>query len=250
MTIEPTRRRVLLGIAAASAAAAGTAAKASQSPQELPKLIAMGDALPEIEAIYWRARERTRLVLTAVAPVWPEAPEEIRMWSGDSKPETDISGAGIERPWSKDGKVRRVMHYGTPEAIQDGIKQERARIAHIMKTKSKRGLKYHRTQMERYEKALPLSCWYVAEIERIRATSGYSEAKTAETAAKEALKEHVGEIMSTEPRGMEGVVVQAQALAAWQAIGSVAAMDFETVEWSGKLAEAILQKATSRTTTR
>lgn len=57
-----------------------------------------------------------------------------------SKPETDITDAGISRPWSKDGKISRVMNYGPPETIESAMEQHRKKISQILTTKSKRGL--------------------------------------------------------------------------------------------------------------
>lgn len=112
-----------------------------------------------------------------------------------------------------------------------------------MTTKSKRGLKSEKIRLERMEKGLPLSRAYVAEIKRIRKTSGYEEASQAQSDAREDLKAHVEAIMTANPTGMEGVVIQAQALAAWQAIGLFEGMDPKAMKWPTRLAETILEQS-------
>lgn len=92
------------------------------------------------------------------------------------------------------------------------------------------------------EKALPLSRGYVAEIELIRETSGYEQAEQTQSNALEDLLVVVEAIMTANPTGMEGVVLQAQALAAWQAIGPFEGMNPKAMKWPARLAETILEQ--------
>ena len=113
-----------------------------------------------------------------------------------------------------------------------------------MTTKSKRGLKFETTWLDRDKAALPISRKYCADIARIKKASGYPAAQTKLDAARTALKEHIGAIMEADAQTMEGVVIKAQALAAW---GQVEAMhqhlDLEAIKWPQQLADSILRQA-------
>jgi hypothetical protein len=135
------------------------------------------------------------------------------------------------------------MNYCGPEGIKAEIKNTQHKIVHIMTTKSKRGLRGQTGWLERMEKALPLSSRYVAEIEHIRNTCGYDEARQAQADAREELKSVVAAIMDTEPRNMGGVVIQSQTLATWQAMGVCESTDLMAFRWPGRLAQAILKQA-------
>lgn len=236
-----SRRKLLAGLAAASSAAA---APSKATAQECPEFIALGDALPELLNHYQAARLEVDSIVSAVMPTWPEAPKEIRGWYEKSKREVDIRGAGIQRPYGSEPCDRAVYHFGTPHSFEMRIKQTKACIAHIMTTKSKRGLKREQDNLTRYERALPLSQAYVAEINRITERSGYQAAEEREAQSKAAIKAHVGRIMDMTPLTMEGVVIQAQALSAWRSVryGELE-VDVLTVTWPGRLASAILAQS-------
>lgn len=75
MTTELNRRRVLIGLAAASGAAACASVGEAARAQETSELIELGNALPEVEALYWTARKRVDAIVQDVSPIWPKAPE-------------------------------------------------------------------------------------------------------------------------------------------------------------------------------
>ena len=238
------RRRVLLGLAAASTAAAAPAGAESKLA-ETPDLVNLGDALPDVTARFIDARDKRAANETVAAKVWPRAPEEILLCAQGSLPERDIAGRGLPRPWGKRG-IERVRDYVPPSVILTMIEGHKAKISHILGTKSNRGLKGEQMWLGRMEAALPLSEQYCAQIERIRSASGYSAAYVAETRARETLKTHVNSIMNFEPRTMEGVVIQAQAVMAWQSVDAfLRHMDVDAWDWPAKMAASVLAQGGS-----
>ncbi|MEX0282117.1 MAG: hypothetical protein AB3N13_13120 [Arenibacterium sp.] len=233
------RRRVLLGLAAASTAAA--APKTADAVSEKPELIRLADALPALVDSYTAQRDAVAQIVQDAAKVWPQAPREIVYFFEGSKPETDVRGAGISRVVFGRGNFSQVWNYGTPDAFRQQIAQHKAKIARIMKTKSKRGLRSEKMWLARMEVALPLSEKYCSEIETIRTASGYKPARENLTVAQEALKEHIAAIMEHQPRTMEGVVIQAQAIQAWQQVAPIQRhLDLDAMKWPARMAASVL----------
>lgn len=241
MNARPNRRRVLLGLAAASTAAAAPASAAGAA-KESPELIALGDGLGTVLERYKAASAHRRDIVRAANGVWPRAPEEITCYSQGSKMEASITGAGISRKWSEYSDIKRVRNYGTPSCFAQKIKSTEKEIARIKGTKSKRGLRFQIRALEDYQKALPLSEAYCAEIDRVTRESGYEAADRAMVEARDALKAHVGAIVNSNAQTMEGVVIQAQALQAWQAVdGFTRTMDLDAMQWPAKMAASVLR---------
>jgi hypothetical protein len=95
MTTEQNRRRVLIGLVAASGAAAGVQAGEAPQVQEAHALLELGNPLPDIETPYWVARKRAEAIVKEVAKVWPDAPKEIRFWIAGTERETTITGGAF-----------------------------------------------------------------------------------------------------------------------------------------------------------
>ena len=234
------RRRILFGLAAAATTAATGATEGSASaPAECPELIALADALPGLHAEFVTAKAEFSRIVAEAKAIWPLAPDEIIWFLYGSKVETDITGAAITRK-ARRAPVAQVWRYGTPEMFAADAAKMRECIAHIMTTKSKRGLKQAKSRLAEAERALPLSRAYCAEIERVTEASGYRAAEARKDHAKEALRSHVGKIMEAKPQTMEGVVIQAQALAAWSD-ADPAPLVFNGTTWGKTLAATIIR---------
>lgn len=242
------RRRLLLGLAAAStAAAAVTAGTAKASESETPELLSLADALPHFEAEYQNARAEVRRIVRRFQPTWPRAPEEIHTHGWKATEERALAGWAYQYKEGQRGYYanwERPISIGTVETFESEIDTHRRRIAHIMTTKSKRGLKSEQLWLARAETALPLARSYWAKVERIRTASGYDTAVQCEHDALAALKAHVDKIMVAPEHTMQGVVIKAQALAAWGRIERhCRVLNIEGVEWPTQMAEAIMRQA-------
>lgn len=249
MSFTATRRRLLMGLAAATTAAvSGAPAAGATRPAETPELVALGDALPPLLDAFTSARAEAERIAAEVAEVWPLAPVEILYFIEGSVMEADVTGTGISR--TVEGRraalgAPEVWRYAPPEALEAMIARERRKIAHVMTTKSKRGLKFHQGCLTQYEAALPVARAYCAEIERLTRESGYPAAAARRTAARGALKAHISAIMRQPAKTMEGVLIQAQALEAWGSVETIfQQVNAEAQIWASAMAGGIMGLAT------
>lgn len=241
------RRSVLFGLAAASTAAATGASATATAVRENSELVSLGNATQALQEQYVAARAEAKSIADKFAPIWPLAPEPILSFGSGCLEERDLTGAGIERIAEGRSRVVQVWRYGPPEYFEGQIRDHKARIAHIMTTKSKRGLKYERHWLARFEEALPLSRAYVEEIERIREQSGYEPSRQRKETAFEALRDHVNRIMAIDAVTMEGVVIKAQALGAWAKVDKFHKhLNLDGPKWAEELAAAILSQSEGR----
>ena len=209
------RRKMLLGLAAASTAAATGTHASERVIRENPKLVALGDDTLSLQEGYLAARAECMMIADEYASKWPLAPEPILAFGSGCAPEGDLTGASISRIVDERGDFEQVWKYGTPEYFENAIKYHKSRIAHISTTKSKRGLEFEKRWLQRSKEALPLSQKYVAQIAQLREQSGYAAARERQGEALEKLRQHVSEIIKAGASTMEGVLIKAQALVAW-----------------------------------
>ena len=231
------RRRMLLGLAAASTAAA-TAAEASIA--ENPELIRMGNELPGLEADHVAACADVKRIVSEYGPTWPRAPKSIiRYGSGCLEEQTmdfrnyphDIKGCGAIR-------------VGTPEVFRREAEHDEAEIARILKTKSKRRLAFYQKSLEENRAAIPIARKYWAEVDAIRDASGIEAALERQSETRERLTSHVAAIMDCEERTMQGVVIKAQALMAFNSVEPFYRFfEARTNEWGNQIAAAIFRQA-------
>lgn len=100
---EINRRRLLLGLAAASTTAAAiTMAPSAHSatPDENPELVRLGNAFAAIADEYRTASDARNAIIDKWSKVWPLAPDEIildRQYDAHNAIERDITGSGLYR---------------------------------------------------------------------------------------------------------------------------------------------------------
>lgn len=239
MTLATTRRRLLMGLAAASAvtlpAIAGDAPKA-----ENPDLLKLADALPTFTNAYIEARENVEWIVAEYAPQWPVPAEEIHSYGNGSKPYQSIDGRGIQTPWGIKGHMR-VPSIGTPDSFEDEHTSAMARAGRCAKTKSQRGLEQATLWAEKAQANIAPSRAYWAEVDRITALSGIEDAKAAKNGARDAFAAHVGAIMDAEALTMAGLVIKAQAMDAWANVGAFhRALHPNANKWADDMSRAII----------
>ncbi|MBB6410828.1 hypothetical protein [Mesorhizobium sangaii] len=93
---EINRRRLLLGLAAASTAAAITVAPDAHSAPlaENPTLVQLGNALPDVEARYVATRDTVTAIIKEWSARWPAAPK-VLIESGFNKQDVTFAGHAI-----------------------------------------------------------------------------------------------------------------------------------------------------------
>lgn len=239
------RRKMLIGLAASSTAAASKLQSQPAKSLEDARLIELSDALPKLHSTYIEARKSKAAIVKETKEIWPLAPEEIVTLSWGEL-ETSITGAGIKRiiPGRCYNGEARHWQVITPNGWKARIRNHKQDIARIEKTKSKRGLVRSQTELAKARKALRLSKKYYADIERIRKASGYDQARESGEAALAALKANVDASMNIQAKTMVGVVIQAQALAAWGDVTPYRrAFDVEALGWPQKIATSIITQS-------
>ncbi len=240
-TTVTNRRNVLLGLAAASTAAA-TVSEASVA--ENPVLIELGDQLPALEAEYISARRAASQIYREAMKDWPLAPDEIIR---SREPRASLYGE-IERTVAGGGLTRRGEEncFGVwkTENIESHIRVHEGDIARILKTRRQNRLGWHVDRLNEAREALPKARAYWKKCARIRKTCGYEAAYDRKHAAMDALRDHVNTIKCAEERTMMGVVIKAQALKAWSNVEQwYRGLNVKGINWPTQMSAAIIRQA-------
>ncbi|TPN58621.1 hypothetical protein FJ976_01540 [Mesorhizobium sp. B1-1-9] len=216
---EVNRRRLLLGLAAAStAAAACTVATAAHSaaPVENPELVRLGNTLAAIADEYRAARDARIAIIDKWSKVWPLAPDEIisdRQY-GNGPIERDITGSGLYRK----GAARCLVIYTCDDLDWYLTRAKRILKGKTIDKRSVGGLPDRdawEDALDRYAAEYTAAAKYEAEKARILKASGYEAADRRKEAAATALINAIDGIMAQPETTMAGVMIKAQALAAW-----------------------------------
>lgn len=237
------RRRLLLGLAAASTAAATSTALASVQPvtPENAELLRLADDLPGVHGEYLEAAKALRAVVREWAPLWPSIPEAIIAYRG--------GWVGAER--ARDLTGWGVTVNGLPVALHDlpSLEREAKRLRKSVLTIRPRKpltpdqIAERLLQASEREAIAGQLRAYLAECDRVQDASGYVAVKAREDAAQEALAALVGEIIRQSAETMDGVLVKAEALNAWQTLPKLRVLDPVSWGWPGVLAADVLRIA-------
>ena len=239
------RRRMLLGLAAASTAAATISIVTDAAPAENPELIRLADELPAIEARYIAADKHERHLQQKYEPQWPLAPDEI------TRPGSRHAWGGFERGF-KGGALYRKGEERPRQLIPASTYEweiKRARWAlkgNKLEKRKIQGLNREQWEAEltEAERLYPVAAHYEAEIARIAEESNYEAAWKNTAATVEALEIHVATIMNQPDSTMHGLIIKAQALAAWGRVKGFHKLAFRHgQEWPGQIAAASLRHA-------
>lgn len=237
------RRRLLLGLAAASTAAAvGTVVTdtgATAAPAENPDLIVIGNRTPAIEQAYADAWAHEKEVIGAWAPKWPAAPAELTAKRSHSHElERDFFGAHHGRHIYTSGDFEWRLH----------------RASSALKSRSKSPSAWHtgstreewQADFDEASRLLLIAKKYEAKTAHIEKASGYKHAWEARHTAAQALADHITAVLDQPDFTIEGMLIKAEALAAWGRVSEKdriwAAVDRKR-NWHGQIAESVLRHA-------
>ncbi|MER8797850.1 hypothetical protein NKH75_27270 [Mesorhizobium sp. M0984] len=214
---DVNRRRLLLGLAAASTAAAGltVAPPAHSAAQaENPDLIRLGDALPLVEAEYVKAHKAERAVLAEWSPRWPLAPA--CLIDGGDEVDRKLSGWAFEATNCygevRSQKIASVLSLGFGIELARHVLKGKAIDKRKIRGLDRRGWEGSLAQSLRLRKTAET---LEAKRARIKKASGLASAKAQTKAAFDRFAETVKETMGHECATMDGVVIKALALDAW-----------------------------------
>lgn len=233
------RRRMLLGLAAASTAAASPLAAAT-TPAENPALLALAAELPAAVRRYEDARDQQAAIEAKWAPQWPSAPDEITDTGspGSYNIERTFAGGAVYR--KGEAAPRRVL-----TASDFRWEAGSARRALRKKTLAESDRAAWQAELAKCERLQAVAADYEAKIDRIKAGStDYRASWEAHAAAADALRELVSAMMAETETTMEGLLIKAQALAAWGGVASLyRELNAKGAAWPGQIAASILRHA-------
>jgi hypothetical protein len=236
------RRAMLLGLAASTTAAAAAGAT-PLLPAEHPDLLALADRLPTAERALLDAQAAVTAIAERWRAAWPVPDPRIRML-----------GEGLEEPQLLQpsaspvsvGQARRMNGIGTPEMFRASAERHRKQAERAAQTRWKRNLQFHLDRAARDEAAIEPARAYWSEVERITRASGIGAARDTLAHSRRALRDLVGCIVTFEERTALGLVLKAQAVAAWASVEPVSrAENPDATLWSEQLAASIIRQSRS-----
>ncbi|MDX0911941.1 hypothetical protein GOL41_17395 [Sinorhizobium medicae] len=243
-----TRRKLLLGLASASAAAIAAPGAAEPAVLENPELIRLGDLLHTVASDYKAASEARENIAREWGARWPLAPETLlyrRSWDRYAH-ECTIDGNPLVRNGEKDPFcVMSVEH------IVSEIKHAERLLRGKTFDRQKKVRGFTRDDWEKaleedYER-VSAAREYEAECTRVRSQSGIEQAKARHDEARAAFTAVVKQILAEPEYSMAGVVIKAQAISvassadAWMLFST-----FESEDWGTCLARSVLHYAEAR----
>jgi len=241
---EVNRRRLLLGLAAASTAAATIRVSAAVNPAqtENPRLIELGDSLQALEAACLVARDKVHAIEAYWGPRWPKTPAAL-LGEGN---EVDRDFQGY--PIYQRGRPMIQQTYASPDDISWFL--HRARRIVRGRTVDRRtilggGRPEWEQELARLRRLQPIAKRHEARRARIMKQSGYKAAKTAREIAMRNLGDAVSEAVALPAGGMAGVMIKAQALAAWgRYADALWNMSYPgALTWASDMARSVLKVA-------
>lgn len=232
-----SRRALLLGLATASTTAAAVAITATAAaPAENPELVRLGDVLPAVEAEYGRVRDHQDAIKGEWAQQWPTAPKEIAGGERGGYYERNFYGALQNR--------HLVFAYEVEWRITRAERALRSRATkrpwHSFMSRQE-----WQAELEEAKRVHALALHHEAEIKRIHFGSNWTGCWQATRDATKQLAEHVAATMAQPDETVAGLLIKAEALAAW---GQVEPDDqrwaYNTPnEWHGEIARSVLRHA-------
>lgn len=220
MSLFATRRSLLAGLAASSIAATAAGSAQATSNPENPKLVELGEKLSPISESHVRARKARLDCYHATMKDWPKPHESITSWQkvafSSLEYEYDVEGRsislkcpdrGTRRIYSSEGLERQIA--STKDTI---ARAERRKIK--AKNYAERDRRW-KDEIRDYKAKLRHAQTYERECQRLKRASGIEALSDDESAAREALSDHITAIMKEPSRTMLGVLIKAQALECW-----------------------------------
>ncbi len=246
------RRRMLLGLAAASTAAAAPVALAGvEAPSEDPTLIHLGDLTEAVATAHRTLRDEVARIYAEWDPKLPAVPEEIKFkrHSFDRRGEWEHRLDGAARHWGDDARDGVLSVESAEREIiwtHESLERPSRFKSASGQARHERFLAKQRALLVKQKSALKAATRYHAEFARVLKASGYETTRKSLTAAENALNQHVTAIMKHEPQTMAGVMIQAQAIEVTSQMPAyVMALEGSRERWAARLAAAILRIAGS-----
>lgn len=257
---EINRRRLLLGLASASSAAAiaaiPAAAEATPMVAENPRLVELAAQLPTLASSYYEALQAQNVVEAKWNALWPWAPDELTV------PGTGLPWEGPRQPGDAEGRVMGGFLWRKGEAFPrrivmtthragweiSGAKRHLRVLAGGKQKKSGgKGEAAWRDELARLEKLHGIADRYEKECKRLKgpAQAEHETKWTVTHRLRDEMEDLIAAIMNETDFTMEGLLIKAEALAEWDRTGKN--MDKLAIrhgrDWHGQIAASILRHA-------
>ncbi|OWJ76985.1 hypothetical protein [Haematobacter genomosp. 1] len=217
----PSRRAILKGVAVAPIIALPTAALPFAPPPaapqpavaENPKLLALGEELPRVEAAYREAVAAWDVMWREWEPKWPLAPDVCtgQRASYGSDIERDLRGAGLFREGQDE--PLRVMSLAYMEWNRERCLEKLAKNDRRKRKVSAKTVAYWQSEVERMDRAMLLLPGYLEECDRIRRASDFQTINEARNVASEGVFTFAQKVLSEPSTTIAGIRVKAEAIA-------------------------------------
>lgn len=245
------RRRMLLGLAAASTAAAVVTVDAVAAPAENPDLIRLAAELPALVKIFHDAQRAYDEWEDGIYALTPWAPDELTVpgtaWPYDDPKqpgETEIKALGgylwrrgeqfprriVVRSWRVSGELMRA----------------KAALRKARKNESVSDCMVAEDEVGRLTKLLKVAAEYEKSFQEIKERASREHKGRSTWELQGELEEYIAAIMATPDWTMEGLIIKAQALAEWDRVGGkkMHKVPFRHgADWHGQIAASILRHA-------
>lgn len=248
-SVETNRRRFLLGLAAASTAAATP--PASAAPTENPKLITLANELPIVVESYRQAFDAYEVNYRQHRESTPLAPDEITA-IGIGCPRTTFQPGHVELSSTLGYLYREGESY--PRRIVRSSWDVHREINDLRKIKRQAKKNGDLTEYLRAEEAVAGLKLQQAKIEVYQ--SAYRNARSAASddhdrlypvkeQALKALVDHISAIVTEPDWTMEGLLIKAEALMEWNCLGKNEKLITRLLgaEWDASIASSIIRHA-------
>lgn len=240
------RRSLLMGLAAASVAAAGpttASAVTSAAVAENEELLRLGNELPAASEAFFDARDKRRAIIAEWSPKWSVAPEALIIRGGGafSQSEMSLTGKGILRDGNK--WPHKVM---TTEGLAWGIDRSKRVLKGKTVDKKKVGGLTRKDWEDRLAEDLAdyaIAEEYEARCQQIRDASGYEAINAALDLATKSLVSIIAAIMAQPERTMAGIVIKAQALSLTGEDNVFFQTCFDGRKWASEFSASVLKIA-------
>lgn len=245
------RRHMLLGLAAASTAAATVVgAEAEASVTENPKLLKLAEELPAIVAAYHAAQNKAEKVARYWrGQVWapdeltvPGIAHEIDNHNQPGRCERTVIGGYL---WRVGDKFPRRIVVEAWSVYADLLKAKR-QLRKAFKEGRLADCLVLEDEVGRLDKLYDVASTYERKHREVtaEAKADYGKYWPVANDLRDALEKHVAAIMDQPDRTMEGLVIKAQALAEWGRLKKPHKLAFTYGQnWHGQIAASILRHA-------
>lgn len=243
------RRRMLLGLAAASTAAATATAAVAPAVAENAELLRLAKELPVLVDQYHAAWKHQRDTETKWEPLWPVAADDITEHGNGSlygNPlERTFQGAALRR-LGEEHPRRLIPPYSFRYQVHRATRALKSKKLQRLGTLDGRTRAEWETELADDKRCLALAEAYEAETKRISEASGYEASWRAHHAASNALAAHIALLMAEPDHTMEGLIIKAEALEAWNGVEWFQrATRPAAADWHGQIASSVLRHAKS-----